>query len=382
MITEKLYETDSYIRCFEAAVTECIPCDDKYKIVLDRTAFFPEGGGQASDTGFIDGVKVLDVQEKDGTVYHYAESPVDTGKTVTGEIDWNMRFSNMQNHTGEHIVSGIIHSKFGYNNVGFHLGAQSVTLDVDGPLTEENIAEVEREANIAVFSNLTVTVSYPSKEELETLEYRSKLDFTENVRIVTIGGVDRCACCAPHVSRTGEIGVIKIINHFPHRKGTRMEMLCGFRAYEDYCLKDSLNAQIMKLLASPSDQTAEAVQRSLEKTARQTAEIKALKDELALAKLSVENINGISFAILPDASFDELISCVNHINEDNSGVSLVVSEDNGGCIFVLASKECDIQPILAGLRAELGAKGGGRNNSAQGKIPHSAEEIKKFIINN
>lgn len=382
MITEKLYEKDSYIRCFEANVTECIPCGSNYKIVLDRTAFFPEGGGQASDTGFIDGVKVSDVQEKDGTVYHYTDSPVDSGKTVTAEIDWDRRFSNMQNHSGEHMVSGIIHSKFGYNNVGFHLGEQNVTFDVDGALTDEDIAEVEREANRAVFSNLEVTVSFPSKEELETLDYRSKLDFTENVRIVSIGNVDRCACCAPHVSRTGEIGIIKIINHFPHRKGTRIEMLCGFRAYEDYRLKDSLNAQIMKLLASPYDRTAEAVQRSLEKTARQTAEIKALKDELALAKLSAEDINGISFASLPDASFDELISCVNHIKEDNDRICFAVSENENECIFVIASDECDIQPFLTALRKELNAKGGGRNNSAQGKIPHSAAQIKEFILNN
>ena len=379
MFTEKLYENNSYIRCFEAVVTDCVLCGSNYKIVLDRTAFFPEGGGQSSDTGFIDGIKVLDVQEKDGTVYHYAESPVDIGKKVSAEIDWDRRFSNMQNHSGEHIVSGIIHTLFGYNNVGFHLGGQNVTLDVDGVLSDEDIYKVEREANAAVFSNVEITVSFPSEEELKTLDYRSKLDFTENVRIVTIGNVDRCACCAPHVARTGEIGIIKIVNYFPHRKGTRVEMLCGFKAYEDYRLKDSLNSQIMKLLASPSEQTAEAVQRNLEKTAQQTAEIEALKEELALAKLSVEDINGISFASLPGASFNELISCVNNINENSGGISLVVSEDNDGCIFVLASKDCDIQPFLTKLRSELKAKGGGRNNCAQGKIPCTAEEIKEFI---
>lgn len=202
-ISGKLYENDSYMKKFTAVVLNCIPDGDYFQVVTDKSAFFPEGGGQNADTGFLGDARVLDVQEKDGIVYHKTDRPLEPGTDVEGEIDWEKRFSNMQQHSGEHIVSGIVHRKYGYDNVGFHLGDENVTLDFNGPLTKEDLSQIERDANRAVFENRAITVSYPSKDALALLTYRSKIEIDGQVRIVTVDGYDVCACCAPHVARTG-----------------------------------------------------------------------------------------------------------------------------------------------------------------------------------
>ena len=208
-MTEKLFETESHRKEFRATVLECAPSDSGYEVVLDRTAFFPEGGGQAADTGILGGVRVKDVQERDGIVYHTTEGNLEVGAGVEGLLDWDIRFSRMQQHTGEHIVSGLMHSRFGYDNVGFHLGEEVCTLDLNGPVTKEQLKEIEVAANKVVFANLPVEIRYPSKEELAVLDYRSKREIEGQVRIVSIPGYDVCACCAPHVKSTGEIGLIK-----------------------------------------------------------------------------------------------------------------------------------------------------------------------------
>ena len=203
-MTEKLFYTDSHLQEFTAEVVSCRPCDNGYEAVLSRTAYFPEGGGQAEDTRVIDGIRVYDVQEKGEQIFHYLEGELEEGKTVTGQIDWDKRFSRMQQHSGEHIVSGIVHARFGYDNVGFHLNDELCTLDLSGPLTKEELREVENAANEAVFANVPVQISYPSKEKLKTLDYRSKIEIDGQVRIVTIPGYDVCACCAEAVERVKE----------------------------------------------------------------------------------------------------------------------------------------------------------------------------------
>ena len=208
MMTEKLYELDSYIKTFSATVLECVPRGNGYAVRLDRTAFFPEGGGQAADTGMLGGVTVTDAQIVDGAIWHYTSAPLSVGDTVEGVLDWNTRFSRMQHHTAEHIVCSIAHRWHGMSNVGFHLGSEDVTLDLSGELTREQINAIEDEANRVVWSNVGVVATIPSAEELATLTYRSKKELDGDVRLVTIDGVDCCACCAPHVARTGEIGII------------------------------------------------------------------------------------------------------------------------------------------------------------------------------
>ena len=228
-MTEKLFYEDSHLSEFEAEVLSCLPSESvrrKYEVELDRTAFFPEGGGQYADTGSLavipcvtgeeEGretiVRILDVQEMEGRILHLADGPLAEGCRVKGCIDWDERFMKMQQHTGEHIVSGIIHARFGYNNVGFHLGSEDCTMDFNGGITEGELGEIELAANRAVWANLPVVTLYPSRDELEKMEYRSKIEIEGQVRIIEIPGYDKCACCAPHVDRTGEIGMIKLTN--------------------------------------------------------------------------------------------------------------------------------------------------------------------------
>ena len=239
---KKLYYEDVHMTEFEATVTECIYDEKKkiYKVVLDRTAFFPEEGGQVADTGTLTfacnnssafcTLPLLDAHIKNDIIYHYVEQEIPVGTTVRGCVDWCRRFDFMQQHSGEHIISGLVNKYYGYDNVGFHLGLQEVTLDFNGVLTLEQLREMEEKANEAVWKNLPVIITYPSSEELLSMEYRSKLDLTENVRIVTIPGYDVCACCAPHVDTTGQIGIIKITNVQSHRGGVRVNILCGNRA--------------------------------------------------------------------------------------------------------------------------------------------------------
>ena len=220
-MTEKLFYEDSHRTECVGKVLACEEKKDHYEIVLDQTVFFPEGGGQYADTGTLGEAKVLDVHEKQGVIYHWCDRPVEVGSTVVGQIQWEERFEKMQQHSGEHIVSGLVHEKFGYNNVGFHLGGDYCTMDFDGPITKDELKEIERLANEAVYQNLKIEVSYPSKEELKNMEYRSKIEIDGQVRIVTIPEYDVCACCAPHVKDTGEIGMIKLVNMINYKGGER-----------------------------------------------------------------------------------------------------------------------------------------------------------------
>ena len=222
MQTRKLYYESAYTRQFAARVLSCEKADGGWAVSLDATAFFPEEGGQSADTGTLGGTMVLDVRERDGVVTHLTDAPLPVGETVEGELDWAARFRKMQDHSGEHIVSGLVHARFGYDNVGFHLGTDGMTVDFSGELTRLQLDEIEDAANAVVWADKPVAACFPSAEELKTLDYRSKLDLTENVRLVTIPGVDVCACCAPHVSSTGQIGVIKLLDFMRHRGGTRI----------------------------------------------------------------------------------------------------------------------------------------------------------------
>ena len=225
-MTEKLYDKDSHLKEFTGTVLSCKKTGEKYAVTLNRTAFFPEGGGQQSDRGYIGGAYISDVQIKNGEILHFADKPLSVGQAYDCKLDFDFRFRNMQNHSGEHIISGIVHRLYGFNNVGFHLGAE-MTMDFDGELTRRQLDEIEDLANKAVCENLPVKAYYPTDEELKQLDYRSKLDLKENVRIVEIKGVDVCACCAPHVKATGEIGIIKILDFEKYKGGVRLIVKCG-----------------------------------------------------------------------------------------------------------------------------------------------------------
>ncbi|MBR6652269.1 MAG: alanyl-tRNA editing protein, partial [Anaerotignum sp.] len=258
-MTEKLYYLDAYATTFTAKVLECTEDKKNWKVVLDRTLFYPEGGGQPADMGTLGGVKVLDVHEKDDIITHTTDKPLEVGAEVEGEIDWERRFDLMQNHSGEHILSGVICQKYGCDNVGFHMGKEMITIDLNTKIPEEDLPWLEEKANEAIWNNVPVGIRYPSKEELDALDYRSKKELEGQVRIVNVGDYDCCACCGTHVKLAGEIGLIKIISSQNYKGGTRLELLSGKRALQDYRKKNDVSAQAGQLLSVPAEKVDGAV---------------------------------------------------------------------------------------------------------------------------
>ena len=380
-MTRKLYDENSHLSAFDAVVLSCDPAGDHHTVVLDCTAFFPEGGGQAADTGMLDAVRVLDVQERRGTIVHLTDYPLKVGSTVHGKLDWQKRFRRMQEHSGEHIISGLVHTLYGYRNVGFHLGDETVTMDYDGELTHEQLSELELLANEAVWKNVPVRAEYPSEDVLKTLEYRSKLDLTENVRIVTIEGYDVCACCAPHVSSTGEIGAIKIIDSMRHRGGMRLTILCGMDAIAQYRMLFGQASRLSNLLNMPKDRLADAVERLFSE-----------RDELELAlKNREEKLNALRLKALPDSgsnivivdAFDDpdaMRELVNIGMERASGVCAAFSgDDQNGYRYIIGSKSMDLRANTKAINAALNGRGGGRATMIQGSCSAKRTEIEAFF---
>ena len=274
-MTEKLYDKDPYLTEFSATVTGCfINADATFDITLDKTAFFPNEGGQSCDKGTLNGLDVINVELKDDDIVHVVKIFIPEGTVVECVIDSEHRFSNMQMHTGEHIFSGLVHSRFGYDNVGFHLSDNSATMDYNGKLSESDVRELEALANEVIWSDKAVKTFFPAESELETLDYRSKSGIKGAVRLVEIEGVDLCACCAPHVAHTGEIGLIKIVSHESYKGGTRLNYLCGKRALADYSRLFSLESELSKLLNASKGDIYEAVDKL--KTALADIEFKAV----------------------------------------------------------------------------------------------------------
>ena len=388
-MTEKLFYEDSYIKEFQARVLSCRERNGGYQAVLTRTAFFPEGGGQSADTGFLytkegEEIRVTDVHEKDGVVYHHISQPVQEGTEVRGKLDFQERFSKMQQHTGEHILSGLVNRHFGYRNVGFHLGTQEVTMDYDGVLTEEDLRQIEYEANEAVAENIPVKVLYPSKEELKNITYRSKIEIEGQIRIVQIPGYDSCACCAPHVKETGSVGLIKIVGAVHYKGGMRVSILCGFRALEDYRMKERNVAEISNLLSAKQEDTAQAVEHLGQELNRQKEKNKALQERyVALCLENIrknkepeENIFLFEEELDPGARRD----FVNKAMEMTQGLAGVfVGADDSGYQYVLGSRRPDIQETGKKLNARFQGKGGGRPPMIQGSLKGNEQEIREFL---
>lgn len=380
--TIKLYDKDSHMYEFSARVMSCVKSDKGFETVLDRTAFFPEGGGQSADEGTINGIRVTDVQiDKNGIITHTLEAELPAGTEVKGETDRELRFRRMQNHTGEHIVSGIIHRLFGYNNVGFHMGSECVTLDLDGPLTRDDLDRVEMLANRAVCENVAVRAEYPSAEVLENLDYRSKIDLTENVRIVTIEGYDVCACCAPHVDRTGEIGVIKLLDAIRYKGGTRINMLSGYDALEDYNARYKSTAAVSVLLKSKQSEIKEAVERILEElNSEKQAQTELKKKLIRLKKASIQPTDGN--LVLFEESMDmlNLRILVNETIELCGGICAAFSgNDADGYSYVIASKTVPMRAKSKEINSALCGRGGGSDEMIQGSVKASAEEIRAYF---
>lgn len=409
--TIRLYDNDAYATEFEATVLSCEPkadADNLYEVVLDQTLFFPEEGGQSPDKGVINGINVVDVQIKNGVITHTVDiavteneasgdtdkiendkikldktklDTISAGSHVAGKIDWQHRFYNMQQHSGEHIFSGIVHSRFGFENVGFHLSDSVVTMDFSGVISPEDIADVEREVNVAITKNIPIEITYPSKAELESLEYRSKIEIEGQVRIVTVPGYDVCACCAPHVKRTGEIGMLKVMNYQNYKGGVRISILCGFRALEAFRQKSEIISELMGIFTTNQEAIVDNVTKL--KAANQS-----LKSELGTAKAELMDYKIVSLptdidnAILFEADLDSNAArgCVNKLVEKYSGVSAVFTgNDDNGYSFIIGSKNVDCNNIAAALRNKLEARGGGKPVMVQGSVKAARKDIEKVL---
>lgn len=380
--TIRIYDTEPHAKEFDAKVLGCHAENGAFYVELDKTAFFPEGGGQAADTGTLNGIKVTDVQEKGGVILHKVNGEIAEGTAVHGVLDWEQRFVRMQNHSGEHIVSGTINRLFGYNNVGFHMD-ESVTLDVDGTLDAEQIAEVERISNEAVVNNVPITITYPTDEELSSMTYRSKLEGLENTRIVTVEGYDCCACCAPHVERTGEIGVIKILNTMRIAEGTRVFIACGWKAYEDYRKKHELNKEIMGILSAKTYDTADAVQHLLDNYNELKKANKALSEEKALLSLSEikGREDGFYFTFAAGLSSEDIRFCINHCMEQGyKNIAVFAGNDASGYRFAVSCGSDEAYNGIKELLKGLNGRGGGSNAFFQGQVKSDRASIENALM--
>lgn len=379
-MTQRLFYEDPYCRSFTAAVTECVPAEEHWKVTLDVTAFYPEGGGQPADTGTLGAVHVLDTREKDGRILHITDAPLEPGAPVEGTVDWEARFSRMQHHTGEHIVSGLINRLYGYDNVGFHMGRDAVTLDLSGELSPGDLAKVERLANEAVWKNLAINVSWPSPDELAALHYRSKKELTGDVRIITVPDYDICACCGLHVARTGEIGLIKLVNAQRYKGGTRIWMLCGDRALADYADKNNAVFALSALTSAKPAETVAAVQRLLEERDAQKAEYAALQERLFQLKAA-------QIAPAPQTvQFEDSLSpnglrlyCLALCARCT--VAAVFSGGGTDWKYALGSGSQDVRPLGKALNAAFSGRGGGKRELVQGSLQGAKGEIEAFFQN-
>ena len=382
-MTEKLYYIDAYIKEFSATVTDVITDSRGVALVLDRTAFFPEEGGQSADTGYIAGARVTDARERDGVIYHYVDKPLEVGTKAECKIDFADRFEKMQCHTAEHIISGAIHKSFGLDNVGFHLGATEVTMDVNGYLTRDQLDEVEMIVNRAVFDNVAVKTYFPSVEELSSINYRSKLDLTENVRIVEVEGYDLCACCAPHVAYTGEIGLVKILDFEKHRGGTRISIAAGYRALRDYRVKYANILKTSALFSEPQATVSAAAEAFL--TSYEELKARLKQTRLALARLEAQRIPETADSYVgyyPDFNPDELREVVNSAKSKVGGILIALSGADGDLKLVMSSANVELAPISKKILSDLGGRGGGRDNMIQGSVSATLEDVRAYFLTN
>ena len=383
--TLRLYDADAYATEFDAVVLSCEKLTDKkhttYAVILDQTLFFPEEGGQSPDKGTLNESNVLDVQINKDIITHYTDAPLTVGDTVHGIINWQHRFFNMQQHSGEHIFSGIVHERFGFDNVGFHLSDQIVTMDFNGVLSQEDIDSVEWSVNEVISKNIEILISFPSKEELESMSYRSKIEIEGQVRIVTIPGYDVCACCAPHVKRTGEIGMLKVMNVQNYKGGVRISILCGFRALAAFREKNQIVSDLMGVLTTGQDKLVDTVSKMKTSNQDLNYQLGVTKQKLLEQKLKDipdDQTNVLLFESDIDAPV--MRNVINQLVETHPGICGVFSgNEEDGYSFIIGSKEIDCRTIATTLREKLGARGGGSEQMIQGSIKAKAEEISSAL---
>lgn len=380
METEKLYYQDPYQTTFTARVLTCEPSKGGCLVTLDRTAFYPEGGGQPADHGVLGGVTVTDVHEKDGVIFHTCDKVVEPGSTVEGSIDWTRRFDHMQQHSGEHILSGLLCSLYDCSNVGFHLGADTVTIDYDRELTWEQVLEAERQANEAIWRDTPAEITFPAPDALAQLDYRSKKELTGQVRIVSFPGADCCACCGTHVRRAGEVGLIKVLSCQKFREGVRLEILCGQRAYRYLSRIYEQDHAVARLLSvKPQDAFAAVERQNAELTA---AKLRMTELEDRLFALRAQSLAGRGDVLLlePPMRPDGARKLADTAARAAGGLAAVFAGERDSYVYALVhAGGADISPLVKRLNSALSGRGGGRNGFAQGSVQADRSAILDFF---
>ena len=379
-MTRKLYYEDCHLTRFEARVTGCEKCEKGYEITLDATAFYPEGGGQACDLGTLGGAPVLDVQEQGERIVHLCEQALEIGAAVEGVIDYERRFDLMQQHTGEHIVSGIINRRYGYHNVGFHMGSEMTEIDFDGVIPPEDLAAIEQEANAALWQNLAVKCRYPSQEELPNVFYRTKRALPWPVRIVEVPGYDSCACCGIHVAHTGEVGLVKLFSVVGLRGGCRIEMSCGKRALALLNKAFDQNRLVSQAFSAKWPETGEAARKMNEALANEKYRAAGLQKRIfeMIAKSYVNRGNAVHFEDGLESA--EVRMLADAIAEICGGMAAVFSGADGeGYGFAMVTRDGDLLPVGKKMTAALHGRGGGKPNFQQGRVEATKQQIEAFF---
>lgn len=378
MVKDLFYEKP-YHKMFESVVTEKIKEKGKTKIVLENTLFYPEGGGQPADTGFINNIEVVDVQEKDGKIYHTIAGNIEEGTTVKGKIDFESRFVNMQHHTAEHIVAGLICKKYNAENVGFNLGKERVTLDVNVVLNNDDIKTIEREANDVIYKNLFIKSNFYTEDEAKNIEYRSKKDLNGDIRLVEIPGVDICACCGLHVKRTGEIGLIKLLSVEKYKSGSRIYIVCGKRALENYNFEyDIVNRVSVELSAKH-----ENVYSSILSLKDEIKDLDKKNTELQnqLFDIEVANLENKNTQILFKENLDmeKVKSLCTKLKDKVDRIAGVFSKEDDLYKYMIMSDFEDVKNISKEFNEVCSGKGGGNKIMAQGQVNAEKEKIEEFF---
>ena len=381
-MTRKLYYEDCHLAVFSGSVVGCVPVEKGYEVTLDATAFYPEGGGQACDLGTLNGIAVLDARERGEDVIHLCEKPLAVGEKVEGIIDYERRFHLMQQHTGEHIVSGIIHRRYGYHNVGFHMGANFIEIDFDGVIPAEDLEKIEREANEALWKNLAVNCWYPSEEELPNVFYRTKKALPWPVRIVQIPGYDSCACCGVHVGRTGEVGMVKLFTVMGLRGGSRIEMACGGKALELLNRAYEQNTLVSQAFSAKIFETGAAAKRMNEALAAEKFRAAGLQRRLftitAKSYVNCGEVLHFEEGIEP-ALVRELADAI--AGKCGGRAAVFSGSDETGYSYCLAAREGDLRAFGKEMNTALNGRGGGKPNFLQGSVKATRGEIETFFGN-
>ena len=380
MKTELLYRQDVCQTEFSAQVLGCEEYKDRFAVELDRTCFYPEGGGQPADRGTLDGQPVLHVRESGDRILHLLERPLEVGKQVKGKIDWEFRFCQMQHHTGEHIVSGIAHRLYGADNVGFHMGEEVVTIDLSVELTPDELRRVERLANAVVQQNIPVEETFPDADALKALDYRSKKELEGQVRIITVPQADCCACCGTHVPTTGQIGMIKLLQPQKYKGGIRVNILCGQRALDDYNAKDQSVMDISHQLSAPPAGVAQAV-------AQLAAQQDVLKLKLAetqdkLFQLMAEGVEKEGTLCLFEEGLapNDLRRFAALLGEKRSGISAVFCRaEDGSFRYAVCCHHIDLRPLCKDWNQALNGRGGGDKALVQGSVRADRKAIEEYF---